>query len=242
MKNSKTKNLSPLIIALDQMNEHQINQFLFKYGDYFSTIKIGMELFFKYGKPFLSHLHEKFQVDIFLDLKLHDIPQTVAKAISSLSDLPVKFLTLHLAGGESMLLAAKESARVYLPQTQLLGVTYLTSLDHQDLAMLWGLNPADYQHNFQRLLHLAVKTKIPGIILSPQELAYTENFNLLKICPGIRFSDDLTQDQKRVMTPEEALQLGADYLVLGRSLTQVSEEKLISRLEFLSTSVKPEKS
>lgn len=244
--------LNKTIVALDNMDKEQALEFLQKTSGKISLVKIGMELFYRYGGSLVNEIHQKFGVQIFLDLKLHDIPNTVAKAIASLHGLPLKFLTVHLSGGQGMLTAAREAQAQALPHTQLLGVSHLTSLDQSDFKELWNFSAEDVGQSFEKLTRLCLRTRIHGMILSAHELSLVakilkdcreqtgeiENdaLNLIKICPGIRFADELannvTQDQKRVATPQMALKDGADYLVIGRSLTHA--QNISGRLQELA--------
>ena len=184
-------------------------------------IKIGMELFYRYGPESVRELREVFDGKIFLDLKLHDIPKTVHQAIKSLSNLPVDFLTLHLFGGEEMLKEAISARNQYLPKCKLLGVTFLTSLDQQDFKDLWNYSPEETQKRMQALGQLVKKVSLDGLILSGSDLALYQGIppEILRNCPGIRFEkQDINDDQKRVITPDEALKSGADFLVIGRAL------------------------
>lgn len=209
--------ISKTILALDNMDLAEIKDTLHGPCKEIPTIKIGLELFLRYGPSVVSELAKEFQKEIFLDLKLHDIPNTVSKSIQSLKGLPIKFLTIHLGGGEDMCEAALISAKRSLPDCQLLGVTFLTSLSENDLLKTYGIK--DKNEGFARLLKCATESGLPGIILSPHELELASKWPLLKVTPGIRFEGEESSDQKRVMTPHRAISLGADYLVIGRSLT-----------------------
>jgi orotidine-5'-phosphate decarboxylase len=229
-----------LIAALDGMNRDAMIDFVENTAGRIRHFKIGMEAFYRYGRELVLDIHRFFDADIFLDLKLHDIPNTIDGAVQSLSTLPVRFLTLHLSGGKAMLEAAHKARTKYMPNALLLGVTYLTSLDGDDIHSLYGANPDQMKERFTKLVTLARQTGLDGLILSPHELAWAEETNktgkrLLKVCPGIRFADEMdkgqTHDQKRCSTPEEALKNGADYLVIGRSLTQATD--IDARLEQL---------
>jgi orotidine-5'-phosphate decarboxylase len=216
--------LNQTIVALDQMTFEEIENFLSLPENTLETVKIGLELFVKYGPELVIKIHNEYKKKIFLDLKLHDIPITVSRAIYSLKDLPIDFLTVHLSGGEEMLKAALLEARKSIPNCKIMGVSFLTSLEAKDLDSLFGItNPEDA---FLRLFQIANKTKIDGVICSPQEIVLLKKDfpNLLAITPGIRFIDEIkaeiTQDQKRVSTPQDAINLGADYIVIGRSLTK----------------------
>jgi orotidine-5'-phosphate decarboxylase len=220
-------NLKNIIVALDQMTIEEIEQFLSKSENKIQTVKIGLELYLKYGSELVRLISSKHQKKIFLDLKLHDIPVTVERAIRSLKDLPIDFLTIHLSGGEAMIESAVREARISLPACKILGVSFLTSLHETDLINLFGITNSEQA--FLRLFKIAEDCGIDGVVCSPHEISLVKNNfpDLLVVTPGIRFEDEilsqLTQDQKRVATPKEALALGADYLVLGRSLTQAKD-------------------
>lgn len=229
------KDLSNIMLALDNFSKDELFFKLTETQNQLKTVKVGLELFCKYGPDLITEIYSKFECDIFLDLKLHDIPNTVKKSIASLEGLPIKFLTLHLSGGREMLIQAKEQAKLSLPNTKVLGVSYLTSLTPKDFKSIWDLNENDIENAFQRLFKLAIDTKIDGIVCSANELEIINDIekghctNLIKVCPGIRFKDEIdsgnTHDQNRVLDPKNAFMNGADYLVMGRSLTQSTEIK-----------------
>lgn len=227
--------LDKIIVALDQMSLDEIDQFLKQKDNNLPFVKIGLELFVKYGPDLVHKIHLEYKKKIFLDLKLHDIPVTVAKAISSLRNLPIDFLTVHLSGGEAMLKAAMNEARVSIPHCKILGVSFLTSLEASDLDSLFGIKNTD--EAFLRLFKVASEAGIDGIVSSPHEVALLKkNYpHLLSVTPGIRFRDEIesthVQDQKRVMDPKEAFLNGSDYLVMGRSLTKTN--RLSERLKLL---------
>lgn len=227
--------LKRTIVALDQMSLDEIDTFLSRPENTIQTVKIGLELFVKYGPDLVHKIHRDYKKKIFLDLKLHDIPVTVERAIHSLKNLPIDFLTVHLSGGSAMLLSAIAEARKSIPQCKILGVSFLTSLEEQDLFNLFGVT--DMNEAFLRLFKIADTSGIDGVICSPLEISLVKKHypKLLAITPGIRFEDEIssqkTQDQKRVATPKSAIAMGADYLVLGRSLTKA--EDLSTRLKDL---------
>ncbi len=227
----KRMKIDQVIVALDQMSLDEIHQFMSEHKNDVTTIKIGLELFLKHGHHVVNSLKKEFQKNIFLDLKLHDIPKTIEKSIESLESLPVDFLTIHLGGGLEMLTAAKKAKDQFLPRAKLLGVSFLTSLGENDLQNIYGINPLQTNEAFLRLFHLANLSQIEGVVCSPLELQLLKQHfsHLIAVTPGIRFSDEIQsqalQDQKRVMTPEEALANGADYLVIGRSLTKSQDSK-----------------
>ena len=152
--------------------------------------------------------------DIFLDLKLHDIPNTVKKSIQGLSSLPIKMLTIHTSGGRLMMESAMEAIKG--TDIKVFGVTALTSLSDIDTNQIYQRTAADQVNT---MLDIAEEAKIDGVVCSPHELdLVTARGSLLSITPGIRLSD-LNDDQTRVMTPKQAIDLGANYLVIGRPIT-----------------------
>lgn len=192
--------------------------------------KIGLELYLRYGRPFIEHLINTYKLVIFLDLKLHDIPETVGKALLSLSGMKIDFITLHLFGGSAMIKRAVEIRQKALPQLKLLGVTYLTSLGKDEQQEIFG----NHFPPIEQLAKKAVELGLDGLVASAQDLTSLQNIKTLKVCPGIRFKEDETQDQKKTTTPDQALSLGADYLVIGRSLTQSKKiNKRIAELRLL---------
>lgn len=228
--------LDKIIVALDQMSLEEIDAFLKQEGNTLPFVKIGLELFVKHGPELVHRIHNDYKKKIFLDLKLHDIPVTVAKAISSLKGLPIDFLTVHLSGGEAMLKAAVLEAKSSIPDCKILGVSFLTSLEAKDLYTLFGITDTDAA--FKKLFHVASVSGIHGVVSSPLEVKLLkENYpHLLSVTPGIRFIDEITsnvvQDQKRVMDPIQAFQAGSDYLVMGRSLTKT--DRFLERVNYLS--------
>ncbi len=229
--------MKSIYVALDNMSKEDIYAFLERSNNEIVCVKIGLELFNLYGRDFVEEIYNKYKVDIFLDLKLHDIPNTVSKAIRSLKGLPIKFLTLHLSGGINMLKASVEARNQFLPECKLLGVSILTSLDQKDIEKIWGIS--DNNKLFSNLFQLAHESQVDGVVCSPNELMILNglNLNLLSMCPGIRFDDEIKEanfgDQKRVLSPEKALEKGASFLVMGRSLTQ--SKVLTERIQLLKS-------
>jgi orotidine-5'-phosphate decarboxylase len=186
--------------------------------------KVGLELFTAEGPGFLENLRVSGK-EIFLDLKLHDIPNTVAGAVRSGARHGVRMMTLHAAGGAAMMAAAAAAARETADhegtvRPLLLGVTVLTSLKEDDLAEI-GMN-ASVEDQVLRLAGLARAAGLDGVVCSPREIAAVRRESgpdFLIITPGIRPAGADVQDQKRIMTPEEAVSLGSDYLVIGRPIT-----------------------
>jgi len=171
--------------------------------------------------------------NVFLDLKLHDIPNTVAKAIESLAPLPIGMLTLHTGGGREMMVAAKEAQQATKPDLMLLGVTVLTSLDMIGLREVGVTDTPDVQ--VARLAHLAVDSGLSGLVCSPLEVkALRANLQIPRevklITPGIRPSNDPTSDdQKRVMSPAEAAAAGASFIVVGRPILKAKDPAAAAR-------------
>ncbi len=217
-----SKAIEKTIIALDGMKQDEVYKFLDELGSKICFVKIGLELYLRYGGSFVEKIKEKYNHKIFLDLKIHDIPQTVNKAISSLEGLPIDFLTIHLTGGREMMKQALVSASKHLPTTKLLGVTYLTSLSEDDIKEIWS---NESKNLYENLLKIACEEKFHGLILSPLELELVNRFEkkyshkFIKVTPGIRFSSDNNNDQKRIATPVKAFESGANYLVIGRPIT-----------------------
>jgi orotidine-5'-phosphate decarboxylase len=183
-------------------------------------LKLGLEFFLANGAAGYKELAAS-GVPIFLDVKLHDIPNTVAGALAALLPLKPSFVTLHTSGGSAMMKAAVETAAKTGPaRPKLLGVTVLTSLDDQDLASLGQEKSTGSQ--VVRLAKLAKDSGLDGVICSPEEVKNLRTMcgpDFILMVPGIRPAWAASNDQKRVMTPKEALTAGATYLVIGRPIT-----------------------
>ena len=199
-----------LIVALDFKNFDEMSKFAEKLDPNKCIVKVGLQLFISDGLRVLDYLSDK-GFDIFLDLKLHDIPNTVMKAIEQITKFNVLMTTIHLQGGLEMIKAAIEVKK----QTKLIGVSLLTSLDTTDTELMYGNQLHD---QFIKLLKVAEQSEIDGIVCSPKELQSITTNKLIKVVPGIRNSK-LADDQKRVMTAKEAYENGADYIVVGRPIT-----------------------
>lgn len=197
-------------------------------------IKVGLELFTAEGPSCVRALRQEAGANakIFLDLKLHDIPNTVAGAIRAAVLCQPDFITLHASGGREMMRAAATAAsevavKAALPAPKLLGVTVLTHLDEQDLGDIGQQGPASAQ--VLRLARLAEESGLQGVVCAPQEITLLRgnlSKNMLLVVPGIRPAGAAAGDQKRIMTPAEAARLGADYLVIGRPITQSADPKI----------------
>ena len=203
-----------IIVAIDENQSNVAKNIINQLDSSMCMVKIGSISFNSIGREIISYSCEK-GFDIFLDLKLHDIPNTVKKSIEGLSSLPISMLTIHTSGGKDMMMAAMEA--VSGTQIKVFGVTALTSLNNDDTNQIFQRTTAG---QVDAMLNLAQEAGIHGVVCSPQELELVnKRENLLSITPGIRLQDS-NDDQKRVMTPKEAIDLGADYLVIGRPITE----------------------
>lgn len=184
-------------------------------------LKVGKELFTCCGPRIVEALHE-LGFDVFLDLKFHDIPNTVAKAVKAAAELGVWMVNVHASGGLQMMEAARAILEPYGDKRPLLiAVTVLTSMSSEELAQIGYQRSADQQ--VQHLAHLTRQAGLDGVVCSAREASELKanlGSEFLLITPGIRPSNAETGDQKRIMTPAKALQAGSDYLVIGRPITQ----------------------
>lgn len=218
MKSSSCK-ISPrdrVILALDFASKAKALDLVSSLSGKVSTYKIGLQLYTAEGPDIVKKVAAT-GAKIFLDLKLHDIPNTVAKAVTAAGELGVQMLTIHLSGGRAMLAAAVEAKP---PNLLLLGVTVLTSATRDTLREI-GIN-GEIEDQVLRLAELAQKTGIDGLITSPHEVATLRarfGPELKLITPGVRPNWAAPDDQKRFTTPNDALRKGADYLVIGRPIT-----------------------
>ena len=212
-----------IIVAIDEINFDKASSILDKLDSKKCMVKIGSIAFNSIGPDLIFYAAEK-GFDVFLDLKLHDIPNTVKKSIQALSSLPIKMLTVHTSGGIDMMEAAMEA--VAGTNIKVFGVTALTSLNDEDTNNIYQRNASDHVN---AMLDLAESAAIDGVVCSPHELdLVSKRVSLLSITPGIRLKD-LNDDQRRVMSPEEAINLGANYLVIGRPITQ--SDNILGTLE-----------
>ena len=200
-----------LIIALDFKNFDEMSKFVARLDPNSCVLKVGLQLFISEGNKVLDFLSSK-GFDIFLDLKLHDIPNTVSKAIEEIAQFNVLMTTIHLQGGMEMIAAANQAKS----NTKILGVSLLTSLDESDVQMLYNNK---FIEQFNNLIEVAENSEIDGIVCSSRELTLLFDSDLMKVVPGIR-NHSFSDDQKRVMTSKEAYRLGANYIVVGRPITQ----------------------
>ena len=202
-----------IIVAIDEHDKASFNRILDSLDPYLCMVKIGSVSFNALGHDIVNLAADK-GFDIFLDLKLHDIPNTVKKSIEGLSILPIQMLTIHTSGGRLMMESAMEALKG--TDIKVFGVTALTSLSDTDTNQIYQRTAAD---QVNAMLDIAEKAKIDGVVCSPHELdLVTTRRSLLSITPGIRLLDS-NDDQTRVMTPKQAIDLGANYLVIGRPIT-----------------------
>jgi orotidine-5'-phosphate decarboxylase len=219
------------IIALDVGTAEDALALARVLGDSCRFYKVGSELFTAAGPSIVHALRDELGADVFLDLKLHDIPTTVAGAVRSAAGLGARLLTVHASGGIEMLRAAQEAAQGAAARgnaCELLGVTVLTSLDGATLGAAWGRREVEVEREVFRLAGDAVAAGLHGIVCSgaeaePVRAVYGDRLALL--VPGIRLAGGSAHDQRRVMTPAAAQRAGARYLILGRAVTAAADPR-----------------
>jgi orotidine-5'-phosphate decarboxylase len=212
-----------LIVALDAPDAASAQAMVERLEGRCAWFKVGLELFVAAGpaviEPLLKEGHQ-----VFLDLKLHDIPNTVAGAVRSAASLGVRLLTVHAAGGPAMLAAARDALAGVAHPPELLAVTVLTSMDEAQLQAIGVQRSAEQQ--VELLAKMGLEAGIRGFVCSPLEVAALRQITGpegVLVTPGIRPADGAAGDQKRIATPAEALLQGASYLVVGRPITQAAE-------------------
>lgn len=218
-----------LIVALDTYDLRKAEHLVDCLKDTVSTFKIGMELFYSVGPKAVEMVHNK-GCRVFLDLKFHDIPNTVAGAAQAAAKLGVFMFNVHAAGGSAMMKAAVEAAREVSGKEQknlpkIIAVTLLTSIDEKTLEREIGINKK-VEQQVSEWAALAQTSGLAGVVASPREIQTIRNTcgrEFMIVTPGIRPYWAARGDQKRVMTPAEAVKLGADYLVVGRPITQADD-------------------
>ncbi|HEY7773638.1 MAG TPA: orotidine-5'-phosphate decarboxylase [Marinagarivorans sp.] len=214
---------SPVVVALDVDNERACLALAEQLSPELCRLKVGKELFTRCGPAIVEKL-QAMGFEIFLDLKFHDIPVTTAKAVKSAAELGVWMVNVHASGGMRMLEAAKESLANMQQAPLLIGVTVLTSSTQDELHQL-GITRTPQE----QVLHLAAMTQragLDGVVCSAQEATALRQQNgndFVLVTPGIRPAGSDHQDQRRVMTPQEAMAAGSHYLVIGRPITQAPE-------------------
>ena len=218
-----TKSDPKIIVALDYPDAASALNLVNRLAPDLCRLKVGKELFTMAG-PQLIETVQKKGFDVFLDLKFHDIPNTVAKACEAAAKLGVWMVNVHALGGRKMMQAAREALEKFEQRPRLIAVTILTSMDEQDISEV-GLQGTPEQ-NVASLARLAKESGLDGIVCSPKEVTQlrqelSEDF--LLVTPGVRPQGASQDDQKRTMTPKQALQSGASYLVIGRPITKAAD-------------------
>ena len=212
-----------VIIACDFKNREELFKFLEPFKGLNPFLKIGMEIFYKEGPQLVRDLKAQ-GCRIFLDLKLHDIPNTVESAMRNLSELGVEITNCHAAGGIAMMQAARRGldSTNQGKKTELIAVTQLTSISQEALE-----NELLIKEDLANVVrHYALNAKqagLQGVVCSPLEASIIKELGLLSVTPGIRFADNTKDDQKRVATPEYAKEMGSTYIVVGRAITKASD-------------------
>jgi orotidine-5'-phosphate decarboxylase len=208
---------APIILAVDTRELDTAKRWVEATRESVSVYKLGLEFFLNFGSAGVSQIKDEFGVDIFLDLKLHDIPNTVASAATAISHINPRFLTVHGSGGSAMVKAAVEA----VPQIDITAVTILTSLSEEDLFEIGYANHA--LESAVALADLSVRAGAKAIVSSPLEIAAIRSSvgsAPIIITPGVRPAGTAgTDDQVRTMTPGDAIASGANYVVIGRPIT-----------------------
>lgn len=224
-QNTLPHDISPIVVALDYPTPKQALEMAQQLDPTKCRVKVGKELFTASGPAILEQLH-KLNFDVFLDLKFHDIPNTCAGAVAAAAELGVWMVNVHASGGERMMNAAAEAIANKNNKPLLIAVTVLTSMEQSDLAGI-GLDISP-QQQVERLAKLSKQSGMDGVVSSAQEIELIKDIcgkDFLTITPGIRPAGSASGDQRRIMTPEEAVNVGGDYLVIGRPITQSSNPK-----------------
>ena len=219
---------SPIILALDTKDLETAKSWIEATNESIGIYKVGLEFYLKFGADGLRRLADAGDFKTFLDLKLHDIPNTVSAAVSSVVELAPKFLTIHASGGAAMIKAASDAA----PNVSITAVTILTSLSDSDLVEIGYAK--NTKSSAASLANLASENGARSIVCSPfeaSEVRAVVGEKLEIITPGVRPTGAELGDQKRVMTPKEAVTAGANYLVIGRPITDRAKISLTSMKE-----------
>jgi len=209
-----------IIVALDYADAESAMHLVNQLSPELCRLKVGKELFTSAGPALIGNIQDK-GFEVFLDLKFHDIPNTVAKACEAAARIGVWTVNVHALGGRKMMQAAREALEKFAKPPKLIAVTILTSMDEQDIAEV-GLSGSP-QDNVISLAALARQSGLDGVVCSPREVVQLRQelgADFLLITPGVRPQGSALDDQKRTMTPKEALRSGANYLVIGRPVTK----------------------
>ena len=217
------RNSSQVILALDFSDMASTVEMINLTKEHIGIYKLGLEFYLAEGKSGVKEIQSRFtDIEIFLDLKLHDISNTVAGACRSVADINPKFLTVHASGGSKMISAASST----LPKVEITAVTILTSLDQEQMLAM-GLSE-NIENLTLSLAKNAVNSGARAIVSSPQEVSLLREHlgeKVTLITPGVRPSGAERDDQERIMTPRQAIEAGADFVVIGRPITKASDPK-----------------
>jgi orotidine-5'-phosphate decarboxylase len=214
--------MSRVIVPLDVSSKQAAMSLVDRLGDQADFYKVGFELYTRSGPDVVRELVERGK-QVFLDIKLHDIPNTVGRAVAVASELGVDLLTVHVSGGPSMMEAA---AKARGGDLKLLGVTVLTSLSPDEMSTVWDREIRSVREEVGRLAVLASDTGMNGVVASALEASWIRRHlsgDFLIVTPGIRPAGSDAGDQDRIATPADAVEAGADYLVIGRPITQATD-------------------
>ena len=204
-----------IIIALDYSNKEEVYKFIDNIDPNLCRLKIGKELFTKYGPSTLKEIHNK-GFEVFLDLKFHDIPTTVYKACIAAFSLNIWMLNIHLSGGYDMACAAMNAKNDCQSNSKLIGVTVLTSLSDKNCERIYGCKRFE---QISKLKDIGLDSNVDGFVCSPYDIDTLKADSKIYVTPGIR-TDNIINDHHKVITPLEAIKLGSNYLVIGRSITE----------------------
>ena len=215
---------SPVLVALDVATEEELLKLVDQLDPSECRVKVGKELFTLFGPKVLDILHQR-GFEVFLDLKFHDIPNTVAAAVRAAAELGVWMVNVHASGGSAMMKAAREALQPYGDKAPILiAVTVLTSMGENELSELGVERSAAEQ--VSHLARLAQDSGMDGVVCSAQEaekLRAERGDGFLLVTPGIRPRDSASDDQQRIATPEDAVRMGSNYLVIGRPISRAAE-------------------
>ena len=219
-------NNKKIIVALDSSNIDDCIKLVDLIKDHVFAFKIGYQFFFNFGLSGYNKINEK-KVKIFLDLKLHDIPNTVKEGVKAISSLNPYFTTIHISGGDEM----QKSVVKNKNNIKVLGVSILTSISNLESVKYY--NETNIKNLVKKFVINAKENNLDGVVCSPHEISLINDLSsddFVIVTPGIRLENEESNDQKRFMTPKEAIDLGANYLVIGRPITKSSDplKKIIS--------------
>ncbi|MAZ48909.1 MAG: orotidine-5'-phosphate decarboxylase [Halobacteriovoraceae bacterium] len=220
--------LSQVIVALDFPSEKEALHFLDKVEGKLTYVKVGMQLYYSQGPELIEKIKAK-DLKIFLDLKLHDIPATVAKASQVLAKLKIDMVNVHAAGGFEMMKKANQAYKEIHPEGKMIAVTQLTSTSQEVLNQEIGIS-GKLSDNVLHYAKMAKEAGLDGVVCSAWEAEFIKEKmgeTFLCVTPGIRLNLENAHDQKRVKTPAQAIKAGADFLVMGREITKASNPKEI---------------